>query len=184
MKPIGDLMKKLLIGVLFAFFLLCFPSEKANSVVSITSPDGFAIACNAAYIRVVPHHCLYSSFTGGNLTSDGVCRSLAATVVAIPSQARAIDYSLKLSYQSANAVANRTITTSFYLDSGCTTLIADGSKNHTMREWVALAAQVFSAEQYYSIGNVTQGLGDLWYTSTLTACVGCVVGFNLIGYYD
>lgn len=69
-----------LIGFAFAYACGQIPdAPDAESSVTITAPDGYAVSCAANYTRKAPHFCQLNADAASNqagMTSDNTCRSI------------------------------------------------------------------------------------------------------------
>lgn len=165
-------------------------TKKAESGLTITAPDGFAVACATNYTRISPHICITNNNNAyASPTFDGTCRALSAmvgTVNAIPSNATMLIIAGDLRTVSANAIATRVIQATFFSNNTCTAAaFSIPDMKLEAREWVALAAAEYARISGYEIlVTKTVGQTDAWYIGTLTSCVGCGGGFQVRGYYD
>jgi hypothetical protein len=126
MKPLGRIMKKILLVPLFLFALACGSvsgPQEAASVVGITAPDGFAVSCIVNFARRAPHLCFYTTQpTPTALTSDGVCHTLDVNVAyGIPTSSNLMEMQASFAAGLLRVYSNNTCAGSFYnLNSGTT----------------------------------------------------------------
>lgn len=182
-------MKKLWIVPLLVFLFACGPATyDAESTVSITAPDGFAVACVAGFTRVAPHMCVgrVTSLTYIGTTLDGVCNSIDLTVaspLAFPANATHILTNVVVQLRAQNAIGPRQIALSFYKTAACSSSLLLFDQLFLSQEYVATGtANWINRQSHHATIPVTNGI--MYYIGTLTTCVDCVYNLQPYGYFD
>ena len=179
-------MNKLFSAFLIALaFFACGPlpqDQEAESAVGITAPDGYAVTCASGYVRIAPHNCKGLSFVETVVfTVNGACNTV--TLSTVPSSALGVYGTLITVWQSANAIANRSVQTDFFTTAGCTGQTFTATQ--VQREWVALAATNMGQTL---LGQITfrksSGTTNFYAINTAIACTGCTQSLAVEGYYD
>lgn len=163
------------------------PHEKeSQATVGITAPDGYSIACISGFFRTVPHFCGLNTvpFSVNTLILDSTCRNVDFTSVTplLPLSASAILINLSTTINSNNAIAQRQLSTSFYLDNTCTN--AYTADTYGVREEVAVVAgtTLFNSHTHLLLPVITR---KLFYMGVPTSGgTGSAYSVNVIGYYD
>lgn len=178
-------MKKYILAIGLLVLLACAPPhQEAESTVSITAPDGYAVTCVTGFTRLVPHLCGVSPNTGVQVaTVDGTCRSIDwVSVLGVPITTKYITLHENVTIQSGNAISSlRGVAILYYVDSSCTNTTT--SANTVTREEVLVAAGTALLE----VNNFRQAAstaGVMYYKATNASAATVLLNFRLISYYD
>lgn len=101
------------------------PMPHAQAGLTITAPDGFAVACASvgatSYERIQPHLCFQTPGTTApalfTLTLNGTCQTV--TYNTLPTSTKLAQVKLDVVLKSLNAIAQRNVAIDFYRDSAC-----------------------------------------------------------------
>lgn len=188
-KRIGKNMKKLfLIPLLVALFACGSASgptvPDAESTVTITAPDGFAVACAANFQRTTPHFCLrVTAPVVQNAVIDGTCRSIDwLTSTGVPTNATSVQILGTGTLVSNNAIANRQIQVQQYVDSSCVTSLQ--TYWYYNRESAAVVAGTILHRTSATVTILLQGSALMWYKATNLDGATHTLWWSIIGYYD
>ncbi len=171
--------------IVFVFFIGLFasiiPVKHAEPGMSITAPDGYAIACVSGFVRAAPHYCVASGALSGTTITNAACSQINFT---LPDSTRAWSISVQTSIIAKNAVAARGQQFSTWLEVGCTNLIYNS--NWTAYEHVAVAGSAVLVTHTTSLtvkATTTGASQSSIFYKTLAATEGDVVLY-ITGYYD
>lgn len=172
-------MKQFCVALFFLVGVLASPLhvQRAEPGMIITAPDGFAIACESTFSRILPHYCIKDTLPlASALTVDSTCHDLG---LALPSNVRLIQTVLIAQGLSSGAIASRTALLEIFSDVACTSLVQQYL--FQWREEVLLAA----GGLLYSDNVDTQIRffgGHVYYKITTTDTINLL--YILSGYYD
>lgn len=174
---------------LLALVLGGFATVKdSESMVFLTSPDGFAISCRTGFTRTAPHYCLNIDTinVGAIAWSDAsacTVRTLGGAI-GLPTGIT-VDVQFNLYVLSNNAIALRENTVSLFNDATCSTS-AIQQIWWAQREFAAVGAgsvlnrsiaygkvRLSGVDQFSTTQSNNGGNGN-----------GSVFNMNLVGYYD
>ena len=159
------------------------PTE-AEATTLLGNPDPMSVACATGFTRRLPNFCQRDVWGTNTLLSATVCtlQDITGAGHGVPATAKAAMLLTSKVIVSANVVANRSVSTDIFSDSGCAT--RQIRTNLTFREEVATVAgtTLIDAQSIHPI--VPLFSGSFAYLTLFTTCVNCLSAFNVIGYYD
>lgn len=189
MKRIGDMMKKLLMIPLLILLFACGSAsdpivQEAESTVTITAPDGYAVACTTNFVRVQPHFCastvsFVESFT---VSTSGSCQSYTLTTV--PSSAKMVLARMQILTRGAN-VLNTSHNSWFnsYTDASCVNWWGSFGDHRTEVPAVSTVTSVINL-QAVQVLPVVSGTIRYFHDYVCVSCGSHSTGVYIIGYYD
>jgi hypothetical protein len=171
-------------AVLVIACLAVLKSERVESTVFLTAPDGFAVACESNYSRSVPHFCASNtSFIGVDNWTITAAGCDNHTLSGIPASAQHVLLVVRWQISSNNTIGLKQGSTSFYDNTTCTTILK--SLTHEIREFAAVATGTIiytnTTEILVKVAN-----GTTVNTNSAFGSMGANanVNFKVVGYYD